>query len=119
MRSLNCDKFVNSSAVLFRVFVEFSADSFLDGHKILKVTQDSELRKKIEAIADHFESNGMMDKRELKPIRVAVSCVNDILSVNTFNAYVHNRYLAPISKDLKTSWDNAQPFLTKLFENIK
>lgn len=60
-----------------------------------------------------------MDKHQLKAINVAVSNPNDILSANTFNAYVHNRHLTPISKDIKLSWDNVQPFIMKIFEKTK
>jgi len=120
LKSLNSDHYVNAAAVLIRVFIELSVDAFIDKHKLPKVNENSELRQKVEAVANYFESQkNIMDKHQLKPIRVAVGNVNSILSIHTFNAYIHNRYFSPIANDLKTTWDNIQLFVVKIWENIR
>lgn len=65
-----------------------------------------------------MEQNGIAKKNELKGIRSAVNNQHDILSMDTFNAYVHNRHLSPIAKNLITSWDNIQIFISKLWQAI-
>jgi hypothetical protein len=120
LKDILCDDYENAVAVLFRVFVELSLDHFLDKNKkeneFSKITVDSELKAKVTATADYFQRQGVFKKHELKGIRVAVSNQNNILSMETFNAYVHNRHFSPISKDLKTGWDNIQPFIQRLWE---
>lgn len=120
LKAIPCDDYENAVAVLFRVFVELSLDHFIDKHKkeseFSKVDIDSELKAKVIATADYLQRKSIFKKHELKGIRVAVSNQNNILSIETFNAYVHNRHFSPISRDLKTGWDNIQLFIQKLWE---
>ena len=120
LKALNCEEFSNAVAVLFRVFIELSLDVFIDKHKketeFSKVNIDSELKSKVEAVALYFQNKKIFTKHELKGIRVAVSNQNNILSIETFNAYVHNRHFSPLAGDLKTGWDNIQLFIKKVWE---
>ena len=65
-----------------------------------------------------MEKQNIVTKNMHKGLRSAVSNHNSMLSMDTFNAYVHNRHLSPIAKDLKLSWDNIQAFMIKLWQNI-
>jgi len=120
LKTLNCEDFCNASAVLFRVFVELSLDVFVDKHskepEFAKVNIDSELKTKVTAVAGYFQKRNIFTKHELKAIRVAVSNQNNILAMETFNAYVHNRHFSPLAEDLKTAWDNIQSFIQKIWE---
>ena len=53
-----------------------------------------------------MESNGLMSRDELKPVRLAYSTPNNLVSTNTLNAYVHNPNLAPKADDLKLTWND-------------
>lgn len=121
LRKLNCENYVNATAVLFRVFIELSVDTFIDKFKLLKVKKKNPptLRQKTEAVANYFEKNNVLNRAQLKPIRIAVSSQNNILSIDTFHAYVHNPHLSPIAKDLKTTWDNIQLFIETVWSHIK
>lgn len=119
LKGLNVDVYENAAAILLRVFIEQSVDAFIDEYKLPKVNKDNKLRVKIEAVAKYLEGNSLLNKYELKPIRTAASNPHSILSVDTFNAYVHNRHLAPIPNDLKTAWDNMQKFVETIWQNIK
>lgn len=120
LKALSCDDFGNAVAVLFRVFVELSLDSFSDKHKqdseFVKITIDSTLKAKVTATADYLQNKKVFTKHELKGIRVAVNNQNDLLAMETFNAYVHNRHFSPLSNNLKTAWDNIQLFIQKVWE---
>ena len=120
LKAILCDDYENAVAVLFRVFVELSLDHFIEKNskesEFSKVNIDSELKAKVTTTADYLQRKGIFKKHELKGIRVAVSNQNNVLSIETFNAYVHNRHFSPVSKDLKTGWDNIQLFIQKLWE---
>lgn len=118
LKNLKVDEFENAVSVLFRVLLELSIDAFIHEKRIAKVNINTELRKKVEEVANYLESNNVMTKQELKPVRTAASNPNSILSVNTFNAYVHNRHFFPSQKDLKITWDNIQLFAEKVLESI-
>jgi hypothetical protein len=56
-----------------------------------------------------------MTKKELHPINKAIGDKNSQISTTTLNAYVHNSKLFPSPEELKTSWDNLEPFIEKLW----
>jgi hypothetical protein len=118
LKRLPCDEFTNAAAILMRVFVELSADAYLKKHPIRFLNQDSKLSQKITGISDLFETNNILSKHELKGIRTATSNKNNIMSIDTFNSYVHNTALAPLSSDLKLTWDNIQLFVEKIWEQL-
>jgi len=120
LKSLDCEQYPNAAGVLFRVFVELSMDAFVDGHKhekeFAKIDVDKTLNSKVAAVADYFARTNVFTKHQLKGIRTAVSTQSNVLSIETFNAYVHNRYFTPLANDLKAGWDNIQPFICKVWE---
>lgn len=118
LRRLEVSNYENAVGVLFRVFIELSIDSYIDKFPIKNLTVDSKLKQKVIDVTLHMEQSGVTKKNELKGIRSAVNNQHDILSMDTFNAYVHNRHLSPIAKNLITSWDNIQSFITKLWQSI-
>jgi hypothetical protein len=118
LRRLEVNNYENAVGVLFRVFIELSIDTYLDKFPINNITADTKLKQKVIEVTLHMEQNGIAQKNELKGIRSAVNNQHDILSMDTFNAYVHNRHLSPIAKNLITSWDNIQIFITKLWQAI-
>lgn len=119
LKGLNVDLFENAAGVMFRVFIELSLDTFIDHHKLTTVNKDATLRKKVDEVSLHMEKQGLADKHVCKGIRKAVNNNHDVLAMETFNAYIHNRHLSPIPKDLKITWDNIQIFVEKIWETIK
>jgi len=115
LKCLNVDKFPNAGSVLLRVFLELSLDYYIEKNSTIGVTTDAKLHRKINSVAEYFETNGIMSKHELKPIRQSVSRKNEIFSTETLNAYVHNKNLNPIPKELKLTWDNIELFIKKLW----
>lgn len=117
---LNINEFTNAVAVLFRVFIELSLDAYIEKNKIrtTKLNRDSILRKKINGAINDLEKKGI-EKYFFKGIKTAVNTENDLLSTDTWNAYLHNDKFSPSVKHLITTWDNIQPFIEKVWENIK
>lgn len=117
LKDLNSKDFVNAAAVLFRVFVELSIDEYIDKNK-LKGKAQEKLASKIQKVTTHMKDNKLIERDKIKAVNTVVSSPNSILSINTYNAYVHNKHFTPIAGDLKTTWDNLEPFISKLWELI-
>lgn len=131
LQKLNSEQFVNCCAVMFRVFVELSIDDFAQRQKIslrdipkpkLSVAgsppgtpREMTLRKKLSTIADHLEAHSLCTKAELKGVRALVSNRDHVLSVDSLNAFVHNKDYSPTPTDLKTTWDNLQVFIERIW----
>ena len=131
LQDLKTDKFANCSAVMFRVFIELSVDDFAHRHRIaLKtapkqkqtsakssqaLTRDMSFRQKLETVADYLDINKICTKDELRGIRSLIANRNHVLSVDSLNAYVHNKHYNPTPSDLKTTWDNVQVFVERLW----
>jgi hypothetical protein len=129
LQTLSAEHYVNSCAVLLRVFVELSVDDYAQRHKISLKTKpkaksgkktvvppkDMTLRDKLRTVAANLEARNVCTKQELHGIRTLASNRNHVLSVDTLNAYVHNKDYTPTSTDLKTTWDNIQVFIERLW----
>jgi hypothetical protein len=111
--------YANAVAVTLRVFVELSLDCFIETNKLINVNIDSKLIKKVLEVANYLENNKLADKHICKGIKSAVNNPNDSFGTDTLNAYVHNAKFSPISNNLRITWDNIQPFMEKVWENIK
>lgn len=116
LREIIVDDYVNACCVLFRVFLELSIDDFLEKKGIVEVTKKDYLKVKFRAVSKFFEKNKILSGDQLKPLNVAISNPHSIFSIETFHAYVHNKYFQPTPKDLKLAWENIQNFLEKIWE---
>jgi len=117
LKSLVIDDYPNAVAVLFRVFIELSVDCFITrkGLADSKLSVDSKLSHKIDAVASYFEINKIMTKHELRAIRQMTASENQTHSVRTFHSYVHNKDVTPSSTDLKSAWDDIWPFIEQIW----
>ncbi|MBB6610619.1 hypothetical protein H7F15_06195 [Pontibacter sp. Tf4] len=117
-------KYTNAAAVLFRVFVELSVDTYLEEHKLVATTSATEanigLKSKIDKVANHLSANKLADAALCRGIKTAAGNKDhSILAVDTWHAYVHNNKFSPSSESLITTWDNIQEFMVTLWGNIK
>lgn len=115
LRKLPVEDFRNAISVLFRVFLEFSVEDYMTRRAVPVVTSADPLAKKLRAVTRHMETNSIMTKKELTAANRAANDPNSIFSTVHLNAYVHNRNFYPSASDLKTSWDNLEPFIVKLW----
>lgn len=116
LKDLDLREFCNCGAVTFRVFVELSIDHYIEEMKIQEANRFTKLSRKVDLVANYMEKNNILDRSKLKGIRNAVGNKNSILSIDTFNSYVHNKDLNPSENDLKIAWDNIEEFITKIWE---
>lgn len=115
LKTLDLNDYPNAVAVLFRVFIELSADHYIFKKELPSVSANSSLAKKIDAIAEDLEANEVMTKNELRAAKQMVSSDTQTNSVKTFNTYVHNKDVTPSSTDLKSAWDDLWVFITKIW----
>jgi len=118
LQKIDLHKFTNAGAVLFRVFIELSLDSYIETHNLTTVSKDSTLLMKVTEVSSHMEKQRYADKHICKGIRSAASNKNDLLGIETWHAYVHNPRFSPIYQNLNITWDNLQAFVEKLWETI-
>ena len=118
LKRLDVSLFPNAVAVLFRVFLELSIEVFIQNTGI-QTTRDYRSMKLIEkliAVRDYLTTEGF-DEKNLKGVSVAISNKDNIASINTFNAYVHNSSFNPDPQSLKTAWDNLLPLFNKIWNS--
>jgi hypothetical protein len=119
LQRLPLDRFLNSAAAMLRVFVELSADDYAKRHRLASLQGrgkpghfvDLSLRQKLTAIADDLEKRQKASKHELRGIRTLTSQKNHVLSVDSLNAYLHNKDFSPAPSDLKATWDSIERFV--------
>jgi hypothetical protein len=117
LRNLDLDFYENAAAVLFRVFLELSLDSFIHKKSIPGIKKMDSLVSKASKVITYLENSNNIDKQTLKGIKTAINNQHSIFSIDTFNAYVHNRHFSPSARDLKLTWDNIKIFIEKIWEN--
>ncbi len=119
LKQLDSNNLPNAAAVLMRVFIELSVDEYIERHSIIQNEQqrrNAKLGDKLSKVAKHMEDRGAMSNQQLMPVRRATAD-KDLLaiSVTTFHQYLHNRHFSPIPSELRTAWDDLQPFMEEIW----
>jgi hypothetical protein len=129
LQRLRLKNYVNSGAVLLRVFVELSIDEYANRRSLsLRVTptpkpgstkapapRDMKLKEKVKVAADDLEKRGVCTKPNLQGVR-ALMHKHHPLSIDSLHAYVHNAHYSPSVSDLTQTWDNIEPFVIGLWK---
>ena len=123
LQKLDLTKFTNATAVLFRVFVELSVDSYIEHHKLTTAPSSAKsgtsFQNKVFQVANHLTSKNLADATICHGIKTTIKDGNDVLGLETWHAYVHNNRFSPKADVLRLTWDNVQDFMTALWNNIK
>ena len=104
---------------MLRVFVELSTDDYAKRNRISLMrpatsktkAKDMTLREKLTTVANHLERQQVLTRAELRGVRVLINNRQHILSVDSLNAYLHNRDISPAPGDLKANWDSIESFM--------
>jgi len=123
LQKINVEIYPNAVSVLFRVFIELSFDTFLEEKKMIKgpsaTKERLRLDEKANKVITYLTCKKIIDTAFSKGIRVDMTNSNNILGVDTWHAYIHNNRFSPRSMDLITTWDNYQPFIEKLWDELR
>ena len=113
--ALELENHPNAVAVLCRVLLELSVDNYIKQSNATTVSESDSLAKKIVSCAENLQVNGKIDLRYLQIVRKART-MDEIISIDTLNKYVHSSSIAPAPKDLASLWDTFAPLIV-LFLN--
>lgn len=119
---LNVHKSPNAVAVLFRVFLELTCDSYFAKNKIKRkdtskpLTRDDKLKVKVEHTVNYLEENRHLDKDQARTIRKRASAKNELVSVDSLNEYIHASGHSPIPTELNILMDNWAPFFKAIWK---
>ena len=114
----------NACAVMLRVFIELSVDSYLEVFHLLRngaisgAKDSRDLKQKTNEVINHLIQIKQLDNPKAKGIRSEINKDQSLFSIDTMNAYVHNGDFNPIPNNLMLSWDNIQPFIIALWKAI-
>lgn len=118
LRTLDIDRYTNSASVMLRVFVELSVDKWLDENNLMNDNdiRSKPLAKRIKCAAKELRKRDVIPlKLEKAMQKVGDSKASILPSTFTFNQYVHNEYAYPNTSELRSTWDELQPFVEALW----
>lgn len=93
----------NAISVLFRVLLELAIKNYID-QKSLSVPDRDKLAKKVLKVGEHLHSNDEIDKQELNIIKKFQN-LDQLVSADTLNRYIHSPNFAPSPQHLTSLWD--------------
>ena len=110
LRKLSVDSFPNAVSVMFRVFLELSADCYVE-HAGLPTSVDAKLGTKLLEVTSHLASHKKLTRQQATPVRRAAQADSYLApSVTVLHQYVHNPHMFPSPNELRIGWDNLQPW---------
>jgi hypothetical protein len=106
---LRTDLHPNAISVLFRVLLELSVDHYADEHSV-SLYQNDKLAKRVEKVGDALFSHGKIDKKQHGATK-KFGQLDQLVSADTLNRYVHSPNFAPSAKHLEALWDTMADFI--------
>lgn len=116
--TLKYTQHINAIAVLFRVFVETSADHYLGqiGSSTKKANGNfKSLAEKITEVCNDLITAGA-DKKIFNPLKSALHSPSSPLWIDLMHSYVHSSAGSPTAPMLEAAWDHASPLMKEIWK---
>lgn len=114
LTALDADTFPNAGVVMLRVFLELTVDHVISEYSLMPEPErmNTPLSKRLKTVVDKLHSEQLLDQ-QLKRAMYKIADSKDTIAASamTFNQYVHNKYVLPKPSEVRTAWDELQPFL--------
>ena len=115
LRALSLSRNPNAVAILFRVFIELSVDSYITREGVA-VPDRAILHTRLNKTADHLLQRQKITRAQAAPVRRNASPDSFLgPSVPLMHQWVHNQHLSPVASELRSHWNDLQPFLAALW----
>lgn len=124
LKGLIVKNYVNTTAIMFRIFLEMSVDVYIETFHLLKAGKltssksGKNLLEKLQTVIEHLKTIKAANIDMTKGMEFAMSNKNSPLSPETLNSYVHNYRFSPMPDTLISEWDNVQPFFECLWSAV-
>jgi hypothetical protein len=115
LRRLSIENYSNAVSVLFRVFFELSADSYID-RLGLPMKDKAALSTKVLTVTSDLVAHKKLSRQQAKPVNKA--CNKDSYlgpSITLMHDYVHNQYMFPTPSDLRNDWNSLRVWFTAVW----
>ena len=106
---LNTKSHPNAISVLFRVLLELSVDHYIQTHKT-QVHENDKLAKRVEKVGNALFNDGKIDKKQYTATK-KFGQLDQLVSADTLNRYVHSSSFAPSADHLQVLWDTMVEFI--------
>jgi hypothetical protein len=107
---LDLSEHPNAISVLLRVLLELAVDNYITQTKLASVNENDKLAKKILKVADDLHSRDKITAKYRDVFKKAQT-VEELISTDTLNRYVHSPQFAPSPEHLKALWDTLAEFV--------
>ena len=117
LRILSLDNHTNAVSVLFRVFIELSADAYIQRVNLTRPAPEQDtLASKLKSITEHLVEHHKLTQEEATPMRRAAQKDSFLApSVKFVQQWVHNRHVFPAPGDLRAHWSSLQPWFVAVW----
>lgn len=115
LQKLKVDEFPNACAVLLRFVIESTTNEYVKKHSLNP--KRNGLSPSVEAVADNLVARKIID-REKASVFKALCDDRSMLGLDAFRLYAHHIRIHPTGSDLIAIWDNIQPYLETLLDDL-
>lgn len=91
------------------MLLELAVEHYVDAHGVSVYPKDS-LARRVEKVGNALFSHGKINKKQHSATK-KLSQLDQLVSADTLNRYVHSASFAPAPKNLEALWDTMADFI--------
>lgn len=121
LKKLRFDANTQASGILLRVFVEMSLDHFIEINTVPITARRGKptLTEKVLGVCAYLETlvppHNVSAAKLRGPRKFASTTNQGLANVDSLHAFVHDKEYYPAPSELRTTWDNIETFISRLW----